>query len=294
MKSRNSIRFLTFFLTFFISFFLGIKTASSKSYDIIDAETSQSFISFSPLSKQSLRGGEKLAFLIFFFDWVQEKEIPLSTSVVKVPSFDFSLSNPLNLREKDEISLRDLLYSVIMQEDELSLMLLAHYIRSHFLPYSANKTTFAFCLEQMNALSLLLGNKRTFFSYLQAKSKGEKSSPHFSTANDMARFFSYGLRNPIFAFFLSQSYRDIEILRGKEKKVIFLQRNSVFFDLGVEEMLAGSCGEKQWVFLSFSCGGKEKQNPRKKIVLSFLNGDWKKYGNELIMKSKNVCKQISY
>jgi D-alanyl-D-alanine carboxypeptidase (penicillin-binding protein 5/6) len=141
-------------------------------------------------------------------DWAESGNRDLSTLAV-VPDSVTAIGghNPVGFQPGDRVTLRNLLYSALLQSDNVAAQTLADHVGRSFLTRAtAEVTPVDLFVAQMNALARKLGMNRTKFLNPHGIDSREKP---FSTANDIALLASYAMKRPSFRFYVSQKSREI-------------------------------------------------------------------------------------
>ena len=110
------------------------------------------------------------------------------------------------LRKDEQISVRDLLYGLMLRSGNDSAMALAYHI-------GGSKDEF---VKKMNDLCVSIGTKNTHF----ANPHGLDEPNHYTTAYDLALVTAYALNNPIFAKIVSTKHYTIPATNLSEARYL--------------------------------------------------------------------------
>ena len=150
--------------------------------------------------------------------------------------------NNIGFQAGDMITLRDLLYTALVQSDNIAAYTLAFHVGTILpealgVPPVAKGGPVAFFVGQMNALAKQLKMERTRF--LNPHGIDDKVSP-FSTALDLARLTRYAMNKPAFRFYVSQHERQISFTSGGKKRGYMLRNtNELLGQNGVDGVKTG-------------------------------------------------------
>ena len=110
------------------------------------------------------------------------------------------------LRKGEQISVRDLLYGLMLRSGNDSAVALAYHV-------GGTEQEF---VNMMNQLCVNAGAKNTHFANPHGLDEGE----HYTTAYDLAMVTAYALNNPIFAEIVSTKHHSIEATNVSEKRYL--------------------------------------------------------------------------
>lgn len=110
------------------------------------------------------------------------------------------------LRKGEQISVRDLLYGLMLRSGNDSAVALAYHV-------GGTEENF---VKMMNELCVSVGTKNTHF----ANPHGLDNANHYTTAYDLALVTSYALSNPIFAEIVSTKQHTIEATNVSDKRYL--------------------------------------------------------------------------
>ncbi|ALJ56333.1 D-alanyl-D-alanine carboxypeptidase DacB precursor [Candidatus Xiphinematobacter sp. Idaho Grape] len=172
-------------------------------------------------------------------DWIYVNRTPLSTLAVVPNGSDFNSI----LRPGDKISLRDLIYCIILSSDCGAAHTLAEYIGSRVHNPRGLSAERNF-VSQMNMLAHRLGMHHTHFLNPGGSCFTKKQQP-YSTAVDIARLTHYAHQKAQFRFYASQASRTIQIVRKGVVHSFYLQNTNQFLGYKRIDGVKGNncCGE---------------------------------------------------
>jgi D-alanyl-D-alanine carboxypeptidase (penicillin-binding protein 5/6) len=223
------VRYATFLgaaLAFLTSDFINralADDASIKAYIVADDKTGHIFLEANRDDKLQIGSLTKVATAVVVLDWARLGGHTLDQPVT-MPADDAAAgSNPVGFQPGDAVSLRDLLYAMLLQSDNLAADALAQFV-GRALPRAeggAVTPTVRFVAE-MNVLARSQGMLRTRFLNPSGVDATERP---FSTAADLGRLTHMALSKADFRFFVAQKERRISIDRAGVKSD-YLLRNT--------------------------------------------------------------------
>jgi D-alanyl-D-alanine carboxypeptidase (penicillin-binding protein 5/6) len=188
-----------------------------------------------------------IATAVVTLDWIHVNRTTASALTVVPDSSAFSSI----LRPGDKISLRDLIYCIILSSDYGAAHTLADYIGSRIHNPSPNPMDLSaernFVLR-MNALARHLGMHRTYFLN-PGGSPIAKRQKAYSTASDIARLAHYAYQKAQFRFYARQASRTIQIIRGDLSHSFHLQNTNRFLGYKRVDGIANHCGKHSRSYL---------------------------------------------
>ncbi|MGC3989316.1 MAG: serine hydrolase [Chthoniobacteraceae bacterium] len=192
-------------------------------YVVFDATTGHVLESAAGDRKLQVGSLTKIATAMVALDWSKvsntdlARVVPISPNGLALPS-----ENPIGWQLGDAASLRDLLYSAMMQSDNIAAQTIAEFIGSQLPGETAPAVRF---VNQMNALGREIGMKHTLFLNPHGIDSIENKRP-YSTAYDLGRLAKYAMANSAFRFYVSQKQRVITIMRGPTQTRYMLQNTN--------------------------------------------------------------------
>ena len=211
---------------------LGLASAQLRAAEAsitVDAKTGYILEKFQSDKKRQIGSLTKIATAMVVLDWSAKQGGDLAqVAVIPPAAFVGTATNPIGFQPGDTITLRDLLYSALIQSDNVAAYTLADHVGRALearLPATgpAERGTPAdYFVRQMNALAQHLGMLRTRF--LNPSGIDSREKP-YSTAADVARLTRYAMNNAGFRFYVSQKEREIEFGRGPQR-LRYLLRNT--------------------------------------------------------------------
>ena len=217
--------------------------AASKAFLVADDKSGHILLQSHATDKLQIASLTKIASAVVVLDWARLNNHPLDTSV-SVPGSIIATyqDNPVGFQAGDEISLRDLLYAMLLQSDAIATDTLAVFVGRELPPVQGeekikNGTTVRF-VAQMNALARKLKMDNTRFLNPVGLDSVEKP---YSTADDLARLSHYALAKADFRFFVAQKDRRITLKReGASVDYLLRTTNEM---LGTKNVDGGKTGQ---------------------------------------------------
>ena len=185
--------------------------AQAQSYVIADATSGHVLEARGQKDKRQVASLTKIASALVVLDWCELRKVNLG-DLVTIPAgvIRADLSNPVGFQPGDRVSIRDLLFCMLLQSDNIAAEALALHFGPQ-LPGDSSLTAMQRFVQQMNALARNLRMERTLF--LNPHGIDNVDQP-YSTALDMARLTKQALSKASFRFFVTQKERRITIQRA--------------------------------------------------------------------------------
>lgn len=189
-------------------------SVDAVAYSITDSASGFVLASNNATKKLQIASITKIATAIVVIDWASAKGEDLG-QLATVPQSPADLSSPnsIGLQPGDTMSLRDLLYTALMQSDNTAADTLAVHVGRKLGGGPDDAAARDFFVAQMNALGRKIGMKSTRFLNPHGLDDLEDKLPH-STAADVAVLTNYALSRSGFLFYVSQKTRKISWQRG--------------------------------------------------------------------------------
>ena len=183
----------------------------AQAYVIADATSGHVLEARGQKDKRQVASLTKIASAMVVLDWCELRKINLG-DLVTIPAgvIRADLSNPVGFQPGDRVSVRDLLFCMLLQSDNIAAEALALQFGPQ-LPGDSASTPMQRFVQQMNALARNLRMERTLF--LNPHGIDNVDQP-YSTALDMARLTKHALSKASFRFFVTQKDRRISIQRA--------------------------------------------------------------------------------
>lgn len=199
--------------------------AHAAAYIVADAVTGY-VLESSHASDKMLPGNlVKVATAVVTLDWAKDHSANLD-QIIAIPQSAFvsGAGNSVGFVPGDRVSIRDLIFTMLLRSDDVAAETLAIYVGSHLPGDRKVPPSYRF-IAQMNALarSLHMGNTRFINAY---GLNNEKGKPPTTTAADMARLARYAITKPAFMFFVSQKSRSIKVTRADNTSLAYNLTNS--------------------------------------------------------------------
>lgn len=203
-------------------------------------------------------------------DWAKLSNTPLSTMMI-VPSgiSNAGLRNSLSLQTGDQISMRDALYSLSLNQDSTSALVLADYVGKHLLakrgrggnPYNA-------FTAEMNNLASYLKMKSTRF-------KSPAGGLGKTRISDLAKLASYALKKEGYDFYMKQKTRSVTVKRvsGANQALRLTNTNNLLGSMSISGlMVEGSnavMAANKGNVVKRLADGRAEVTPRQLVVVNF-------------------------
>ncbi len=260
----------------FISLLGSAQVKAQESYIVVERHSKRVLLAAN--SEKSVPTGSfsQLATAKVVLDWAKLSGTPLSTMMV-VPSgiSNSGLGNVLNLQAGDQISMRDALYTLSLNQDKASALVLGEYVGRQLLakkgrggnPYSA-------FTKEMNNLAAYLQMKSTHF-------KSPAGGLGRTKISDLAKLASYALKTNGYDFYMKQKSRSVTVKRvnGSSQSLRLASTNKLLGTMSigglmVEETNAVISANKKNVVKKLA-DGRAEITPRQLVVVNFgsLNRD---------------------
>ena len=192
--------------------------ATARAYIVVDGKSGHVLLRDEQDDRLPVASLTKVATAVVALDWAEVTNTDLSDRVVLPTSIQtVGGVNPVGLQPGDEISIRDLLYSALMQSDNRAAYAVALYVGSKLGRTTNAEAAEVSFVKQMNALAKKLAMTRTGFINPHGLDSREEAG--LSTAEDMARLARYALDHRGFLFYVSQPKRQITFYRNGEPYV---------------------------------------------------------------------------
>lgn len=180
----------------------------AAAYAVADATTGHILSAEKPTRKLQIASLTKIATAMVVLDWMDlSKSDPGSLATVPPGAVAIDPANPIGFQPGDQVSLRDLLYAMLIQSDNVAAYTLAEHVGRDLQrsTQSGAKPVDLF-VAQMNALARSIGMTRTKFLNPHGLDSVEKP---YSTASDLVLLTSKALQRSSFRFYVSQKERQI-------------------------------------------------------------------------------------
>lgn len=211
-----------------------------SSFIIVDNQTGHILASRGASERRQIGSVTKMATALVILDMAELHKLRLSEPVtISSRALEAGGINPVGLAEGDTLTIRDLLYCILLASDNVAAEALAEHAGAR-LPNPQGLAPAANFVAHMNALARSLNMRRTLFlnpSGLDAPTGG--TLPH-STAADVARLTRYAYSDPDFPYYVSQRSREIRIQRGGQDLPVLLQNtNTLLGEMGIDGVKTG-------------------------------------------------------
>lgn len=205
MKNRFTAVLL---LACYCAFVATSSAQEATAFAVADATSGHILTSKRPNKKLQVASLTKVATALVVLDWLDVSKQDQGSLVTIPPSaVAVDVNNPIGFQAGDQVSVRDLMYAMLIQSDNIAAYALADYIgRDLQRNMQSDARPVELFVAQMNALARKLGMQRTVF--LNPSGQDNLESPH-STAQDLVLLTSAAIQRSAFRFYVSQKERRI-------------------------------------------------------------------------------------
>lgn len=205
-----------------------------ESYIVVERYSKRVVLAANTEQVVALGRFSQLATVKLALDWSKASGVGLGTLVV-VPHGVSVAHNPLGLQPGDRVSLRDLIYSVSMTNDEVSSMVIADFVgRNLLLKRGKQGNSIMAFVKEMNTLGASLKMTKTRFTspYGTAVAGGVAGT---TTVTDLAKLSVGLLSTNGFEFYTKQKSRRLKIGRvnGTSQSLTTTNNNKLIGKLGI-------------------------------------------------------------
>ena len=208
------------------------------------ADSTSGFVLDSSNAKRELQIGSitKIATAMVVLDWAKAGREDIS-QYATVPETVSALNSPnsIGLQPGDSITLRDALYSALLQSDNEAAETLAAHVGRRLGAGKTDRDAVVYFVAQMNALARKLGMRNTRFLNPHGLDDLEKKLP-YSTAGDVALLTNYAVSQTGFAFYTSQKERKIswKTATGETQSYLLKNTNELLGTNGIDGVKTGT------------------------------------------------------
>lgn len=184
----------------------------------------------------------KMATAVVAVDWAKATGRDISTETIIVPGIVTQLPtpSPIGLAPGDSLTLRDALYSALLQSDNIAALTIAHHVGTQLLAHrgKGGDPVLAFIAE-MNHLAKDINANSTTFVNVHGLENGPK--PGLSTAADMARLAIHTMRRNEINFIVSQKSRKVTVTgSGGARSFTLTNTNELIGEPGILGIKTGT------------------------------------------------------
>ena len=252
-------------LTCLLIFLQPVSAQETAAYAVADATTGHLLDSRRPNKKLPIASLTKIATAIVVLDWMEVNE-QNAGSPATIPFGALALddpANPVGFQPGDQVSLRDLLYAMLIQSDNIAAYTLAEHVGRDLQrrTQSPSRPVDLF-VAQMNALARSLGMKRTVF--LNPHGLDSLREAPYSTARDLVLLTSAAMQRSAFRFYVSQKERRITRLPpgGKPLEYNLVNTNELLGINAIDGVKTGKSSRAgECLILSAARAPESVQNP---------------------------------
>ena len=235
----------------------------AAAFAIADASTCHLLDAKSPNRKLPIASLTKIATAMVVLDWleVSKRDVGgMATVPAGITAID--TANPIGFRPGDQVALRDLLYAMLVQSDNIAAYTLADHVGRDLQRGSqSDARPVDLFVAQMNALARKLGMKRTVF--LNPHGLDAVEEP-YSTARDLVMLTSAALQRSSLNFYVSQKQRRItrRTAEGKFVEYNLVNTNELLGLNAIDGVKTGkSARAGECIILSAARAPESVQNP---------------------------------
>ena len=232
-------------------------------FAIADATSGHVLEARHPDRKLQIASLTKIATAMVALDWIEAGQHDQGMLTTIPPgAIAADPANPIGFQPGDQVSLRDLLYAMLVQSDNIAAYTLADHIgRDLQRNTQSDARPIDLFVAQMNALARKLGMTHTVF--LNPHGLDIHETPH-STARDLVLLTSAALQRSSFRFYVSQKERLITRLSpgGKPAQYHLVNTNELLGINAIDGVKTGkSARAGECVVISAARAPESVQNP---------------------------------
>jgi D-alanyl-D-alanine carboxypeptidase len=194
---------------------LSAQQAGAASWVVVDTHSARILMERNGDKRRSVDGFAGVATALVAIDWSQRSGVDLNARAV-VPGFatGAGVVNPMALQPGDQVSMRDLIYSIVLGADETASLSVAMNVGRDLLSRRGRQgDPIAEFVKEMNYLAAMNSMKSTRFQTPHGGNWG-RTAGGVTTTKDLARLAIYAMANPGYRFYSMQSERDVAITRA--------------------------------------------------------------------------------
>ncbi len=245
---------------------LGFRTTATAqeptAYAVADASTGYLLDSRRPNKKVQIASLTKIATALVVLDWIELSKRDQNTLVAIPPgALAFDPANALGFQPGDQISIRDLMYAMLIQSNNLAAYTLADYVgRDLQRGFQSDGKPVELFVAQMNALARKLKMENTKFLNPIGIDSMEKP---YSTARDLVLLSMEAMSRSSFRFIVSQRERRITIrsVAGQSERAL-TNTNQLLGSHAIDGVKTGqSARAGECVVISAAKSPEAVQNP---------------------------------
>ena len=188
----------------------GARAQDARAYSVVDSTSGRVLMARNPGKRLAVGSLTNIAAAMVVLDWLDLKKQDINQPVAIGPEAAAAPENPIGFQVGDQASLRDLLYAMLLQSDDIAATALAAQVGRDLPGTTPDETPVQAFVAQMNALARKLGMRNTLFTDAAGLETNERRLP-YSTAADMAILSRYAMNRSQFRFYVSQKERQISI-----------------------------------------------------------------------------------
>lgn len=185
------------------------------SWVVVDTHSSRILMEQNGEKRRAVDGFASIATALVTIDWSQRAGVDLNNAAT-VPGFITTpgVGNPMGLQPGDQLSMRDLIYSIVLGADDASCLTLATAVGQDLLMRRGRQgDPVGEFIKEMNHLAGMNAMTRTRFQTPHGGNWG-RTGGGVTTTRDLARLSIYAMTNPGYRFYSMQPERAVAISRA--------------------------------------------------------------------------------
>lgn len=272
MKPNSSLSslFTVSVLSLVVAFFTP-NVKAQEGYIVVERHSKRVLLASNSEKEVSTGSFSQLATAKIVLDWAKLSGTPLTTMMV-VPHgvAESGLRNVLNIQTGDQLSMRDALYTMSLNQDSASALVLGDFVGRQVLARKGKGGSgYTAFIKEMNNLAGFLNMRSTSF-------KSPAGGVGKTKISDLAKLASYALKTNSYDFYMKQKTRLVNVHRaatGAKESFKITNSNSLLNTMSVGGlMVEGSnavvSANKQNVVKKLA-DGRAQITPRQLVVVGF-------------------------
>jgi D-alanyl-D-alanine carboxypeptidase len=189
--------------------------SGAASWVVVDTHSSRILMEQNGDKRRSVDGFAGVATALVAIDWSQRAGVDLNASAT-VPGFvaTAGVGNPMGLQPGDQVSMRDLIYSVVLGADDAACLTIATNVGQDLqMRRGRQGDPVGEFVKEMNLLAAMNSMRGTRFQTPHGGNWG-RTAGGVTTTRDLARLAVYAMANPGYRFYSMQAERAVAISRA--------------------------------------------------------------------------------
>ena len=198
----------------------------AKAWMVVDVHSGRILMERNSNEKREIDGFAGVATALVTLDWSQRTGRDLGAKIL-IPNAvaTAGIGNPMGLQPGDRVSMRDLIYSVVLGADDAACIALASAVGQDLLMRRMRHgEPISEFVKEMNYLAAMNSMSKTRFGSPHGRPWGGKSAGT-TTVRDMTQLAMYAMENAGFRFYSMQPDRAVAIDRVSGENARFRVRN---------------------------------------------------------------------